>query len=275
MHSRRNFMKTLAATAAAFGVSNAIGLEKKKKLLKGILLGTLQKQMTDNPQETLKYLAELGYQTLEYPGTFGHDAKLLRQMIKEHHLISLAGGDAMAAIKKNFAAIVTEYQEMGKEYLICYWPWMDNGKNKTLNDWKRNADVFNVLGKACKKEGLRLAYHNHEIEFNVTEDIIPYDILLKNTDPEYLTFQIDLWWVVKGNRNPAEYLKNYSGRFELCHIKTADVFASTEVAVDYTALLPLAENAGCKHFIIENELVIEHPLDYAKNSIQYLNNILK
>jgi|GEM_PF-6164742 len=74
----------------------------------------------------------------------------------------------------------------------------------------------------------------------------------------------------KGNQNPAEYLKKYPGRFELCHIKTADVFGNTEVVVDYPALFLLAEDASCKHFIIENEMNIDNPMEYAKKSANYL-----
>ncbi len=276
MTSRRDFIRaTTASLVAMAAYQGASAFTENKIRTKGVLLGTIEKQMKEYPDGTLHYLSRLGYQTLEYPGTFGHDAKTLRKIIESHNLVSLAGGESMWYIKQNIASMLSEFEKIQKKYLICYWPWTDDGKNKSIDDWKRNADVFNQLGRVCKAAGVHLAYHNHDIEFLQTENEIPYDTLLKYTDPDLVTFQIDLWWVVKGGRNPMEYLQNYAGRFKLCHIKTFDVIHKTQVAVDYPLLFSKANNAGIQHFIIENEKEIVAPFDYLKQSITYLNDTLK
>ncbi len=168
--NRKTFLQYTAATAASMSVPFAgypslLAQSKTKTPAFSLLLGTVEQLMKTAPRETLKKIAALGYQGLEYPGTFDLPAGELKAMIVENNLVSVGGGYSMSLLLKNFSSIVTGYQAMGKNYVLCYWPWVDNGKNKTVNDWKVCCDGFNDLGRRFKKEGLRLEYHNHNIEF--------------------------------------------------------------------------------------------------------------
>ncbi len=231
--------------------------------------------MHSDAEWTLQKIAKIGFKGLEYPDTFGLPAAALKKMIAANKLYSMGGGNTMATLTKNFDAIVNEYHQMGKKYVLCYWPWLDNGKNKTADNWKENAAVFNQLGNRFKKEGLRLGYHNHDIEFAVVEGQIPYDILLEYGDPDSFTFQMDIWWIYTGGQDSVRFIEKYPGRFELCHIKTKEILSKDASVqnLDYKRILSHSNKAGFKEFILENEPNIPEPLDFMQRSYDFMRTI--
>jgi len=84
------------------------------------------------------------------------------------------------------------------------------------------------MGEIAKKNGIRFGYHNHALEFDKIDGQLPYDILVSQTDPLLVTFEMDLYWVTRGGHNPIDLFKKYPGRFELWHVKdmvkTDDMF---------------------------------------------------
>ncbi len=152
-------------------------------------------------------------------------------------------------------------RQAGKLYLVCYWPWPNSGKNKTIVDWLETASRLNESGEKCRAARVQLAYHNHDIEFVETEGQIPYDVVVPHTYPRLVTFQMDIWWVAKGGQNPLRYVETYPGRFSLCHVKTAEVVGATTnpVGVDYPEVVARLRKAGLQHCVVENEKGIASP----------------
>jgi sugar phosphate isomerase/epimerase len=272
---RRKFISniSLATITTVLGPSIPASFRKKQSI--GLLLGSVEKYMNDDPEGTLQKISAIGYKGLEYPRTYGHDVYKLKKIINKNKLHSIGGGNTRNELTVHFSDYAKEYNTLGKKYVFCYWPWLDGGKNKTIEDWKRNAEEFNKLGKKFKDEGLRLAYHNHDIEFIETEKQIPYDIILQYTDPELLAIQMDIWWIRKGGRDPLEYITNYPGRFEVCHIKTAEILNNNEEVqnLNYKEVLAKSSVAGFKHFILENEPGIAEPFAYFEKSYRYIMNL--
>ena len=272
---RRHFINlaTQAGVALCFADQlSALNLKKKPSI--GVLLGSVEKYMTENADDTLGEISAMGFKELEFPRTYGYPVDKLKAIINNHKLTALGGGDNITHLNNNFAEYAAEYNEIGKQYVFCYWPWFDGGLNKTIDDWKKQAEVLNKLGERYKKEGLRLAYHNHNIEFAETEKQIPYDILLQNTNPEFLTFQMDIWWIRKGGQWPLDFIEKYPGRFEVCHIKTAGLIKGNEEVqnLDYRKVLEKSKSAGFKHFVLENEPEIEDPFTYFQKSHALINS---
>jgi len=278
MITRRNFIQTSLQTSALLAADFSLGsFANKQQHSIGVLLGTVEKFMTEDADATLKKIAAIGFKEIEYPRTYGYAADNLKSIIKKYKLTSLGGGENITNLTNHFAVYVQEYNEMGKQYVFCYWGWFDNGKNKTIEDWKKQCDILNKLGEKYRQQGLRLAYHNHDIEFAVTENQIPYDVLLQNTNPEFICFEMDIWWIVKGGANPLDFIAKYPGRFEVCHIKTAGLLAGNEEAqnLNYKEVLSNSAKAGLKHFILENEPGIENPFNYFEKSYAYIKGILQ
>ena len=174
MITRRSFISSISQTAALLTVGNSLLTSNTRKHPEiGVLLGTVEKEMNTDPESTLKKIAELGYKELEFPRTYSHPVDTLKKIIKSNGLTALGGGENITHLTKEFAMYADEYNKMGKQYVFCYWPWFDGGLNKTIDDWKKQAGLLTKLGKQYKKEGLKLAYHNHAIEFVETEKKFP------------------------------------------------------------------------------------------------------
>lgn len=261
---RRAFIKTTGMVLTAIslpGISHA--RETKGELPSfGIITGnTGGDWIKNNPKEALTEIARLGYRELEFGDTFGMNITELKKFLKETGLKALIGPTSMQAmndsdqLKKDIEAC----QQLDKQYIVCYWPWTDDGKDKKLDDWKRVADKLNKGGEICRKNGLHLLFHNHDIEFRPTEGQIPFDTLLSNLDKEKVNIELDLYWIAKGGQSAIEYIRKYPGRYPVFHVKDMEHsdekgFACVgEGQIDFPGIFRLHATAGVKHYIVEHD----------------------
>ncbi|MDR1584926.1 MAG: sugar phosphate isomerase/epimerase [Prevotellaceae bacterium] len=142
---------------------------------------------------------------------------------------------------------------------------------KTLEDLQTYCEYYNEIGKRSKEQGLSFGYHNHAFEFTKIEDRMMYDYLVENTNPEYVFFQMDVYWVVRGQQPPVEYFNKYPGRFHLLHIKDHEELGQSGM-VGFDAIFNNIEIAGTKHIIVEVEKYNFTPLESVQKSLDYLNN---
>jgi len=151
-------------------------------------------------------------------------------------------------------------------------PFMGDNAYKSLGTLKKYCDYFNAVGEKCNAKGIRFGYHNHSGEFSTQLDgITVYDFMLKNTDPSRVMFQMDLYWVVMGGKNPIDYFKNYPGRFELWHIKDkAELGASGKM--DFASIWAAAGESGMKYGIVEVEEYNFDQFTSCKKSLEFLNS---
>jgi len=281
--SRRDFVKTASLVTAGLGLNlNLKGCtsSKERRLSEiGLQVSTIRAELAKDWQAVLKQVAEIGYNTLELGGTYG-DLSIpeFKDFLSGIGLVPLAGGAAMSGLQQSLSEVIDSSLAMGKKYVICYWPWTDSAENKTLDDWKMVAEKLNQIGEQVIKAGLEFTYHNHDIEFKITEDQIPYNLLLDQTDPELVGMEIDLYWNEKGNQKPIPYFEQYPGRFPLWHVKDMEntperSFACVgEGIIDFPAIFAKADLAGMKHIFVEHDRP-ENPMECARVSYQYLNQL--
>ena len=212
--NRRNFLFTSATglTGAAFFPSLLSGCTSGKDTLHdfGLITNVVKDLMQEDHRGTMNMLAEMGYKYLEFGGTFGEKPAQLKLFMDEIGLIPLAGGTSIAGLlgeglQKNIDACL----EMDKKYLVCYWPWMDDGKSPTLDKVKFAVDECNRMGEVCKANGLRFAYHNHDQEFQMLEEHVIYDYILEGTMPDLVTMEVDVYWSYKGGADIRTYFKKH------------------------------------------------------------------
>ena len=263
---RREFIKTAGILSGACFTPSALlsscGEQKNKLPGFGIITGnTGGKWFENDPQSALKVIASLGYSDLEFGGLFGMDKDYLLSYLKELKLTPLIGSTSMqsmldeGALMKDIAAC----HELGKKYIVCYWPWIDGGQDKKIDDWKQVAENLNKGGRICKREGLDLLYHNHDIEFRQTEGQMPFDVLMHELDPQYINIELDLYWITKGNQSAEEYILKYPGRYPVFHIKDMDRTPGRSFEyvgdgiIDFPSIFKLNKTAGVKHFIVEHD----------------------
>jgi sugar phosphate isomerase/epimerase len=160
-------------------------------------------------------------------------------------------------IGKDFEKKAAEAAEIGMKYLICPW----KGPQKDIDAFKKFADEFNQKGEVCKKNGIRFAYHNHDYSFEVLNGQMGQDVMMKNTDPSLVDFEMDMYWVVTAGQDIETWLKKYPNRFRLCHVKdrtknTKEKDASCilgQGSIDYPKILKAAKKSGVHYFIVEQE----------------------
>jgi sugar phosphate isomerase/epimerase len=142
-------------------------------------------------------------------------------------------------------------------------------RSMSLDEAKRTAELVNRIGEAAKRAGLQYVYHNHDFEFaDQGGGAVGYDVLLRESDPELVKFEIDCGWMIFAGHNPIDYFKKYPNRFPLIHVKdflardksagagTGAPMLGAELGhgvVDYKPIFAAAGKAGLQHYFVEQE----------------------
>ena len=249
----------------------------KKKLI-GIQLYSLRNTVTTDTLDTLVKLSQIGYNSIEAYGFdgefFGYAAKKFRTVVED---LGMKLTSTHTGITLDNAPLYAEEAAIaGLEFLIL--PSFMGRPDKSRDDFKRMAEEMNRIGEIVNQAGLRFGYHNHDFEFVTSEEGLLYDILLDETDPELVSFQLDIFWMVKGGQDPLKYFERYPGRFETWHVKDmAEDGKSTIVgkgSIDYQKIFDQAELSGLKRFFVEQEQYKKLPIEDVAESYMYIKGNL-
>jgi sugar phosphate isomerase/epimerase len=220
MTTRRNFLgmgaAALAMPSAAFAKGNVpLGLQ----------LYTVRADLAKDYDGTIKALRGYGIRdvqaNLTMAGKSSADQKKLYDSLGIRWKSIHAGGDAL---KSGLDSTIAEAKGVGITNITCSFPLFPPDRatimaGPTVDDWKKNADAFNKIGAACRKAGLSFGYHNHNLEFHKIGDVVPFDLLIQQTDAALVQFEMDIGWVIAGGADPVAYLSKYPTRFHSLHIK--------------------------------------------------------
>ncbi|GEO11891.1 sugar phosphate isomerase/epimerase family protein [Segetibacter aerophilus] len=246
-----------------------------------MIVNVIGDELKKDWQGTLRTVAEIGYDNLEFSGYYGDNREQFKKFMKDIGLKPLSAGSSLGQMKKEDALkkMIDDALYLEKKYLVCYWPWMDSGDNKKLDDFKKAADEMNKLGEQVNKAGLRFAFHNHDKEFvEVAGYKWGYEVFLKETDPSKVAMLLDLYWITKGGGDPVQLLQQYPKRFELFHVKDMDKTSEKSFTcpgygiIDFKRIFAEAKKAGVKHYIVEIDKA-PNPMQCIKDSYAYLNNL--
>jgi sugar phosphate isomerase/epimerase len=267
----------------------------------GIQLWTVKEEIAKDPKATLKALASYGYKQIESCDTgkgifWGMTASDFKKYLDEVGLTIISSHcnpDFTTKKEKEdeFKKLADDAASIGMKYLINPFPGETISSSK---EYKILADGLNRQGEICKAAGLKMAYHNHHIEFLTLADHgIGEEILLNGTDPNLVDFELDLYWVVKAGNKPKDWFAKYPNRFKLVHVKDFyspekmaeiqskekqngfwPVGGSTELGkgrIDFPTILAEAKSAGVEYFVVEQERFDgSTPLDSAKLDADYM-----
>jgi sugar phosphate isomerase/epimerase len=155
-----------------------------------------------------------------------------------------------AAINAWWNKTIQDHKIAGVEYLST-----SNSKLKgikTIKELQEYCNYYNKVGKLCKENGLKFVYHNHADEFLKVEGVTIYDYFLKNTNPDYVYFQSDLYWMHRGGVNPIDYFKTYPNRFISWHVKDYKELGESG-KIDFKDIFNYQKTAGVKYILSEVE----------------------
>jgi sugar phosphate isomerase/epimerase len=148
-----------------------------------------------------------------------------------------------------------------------------------MDDWRWSAEQFNQIATKVMAAGMRFAYHNHIAEFGEIGGVLPYDELLKNTDPAKVSFELDCGWAIVGGQDPVRILKQYPARIVMLHIKDFKDNKPPSVelgtgSVDYKPIFAAAAATGhIRHAFVEQEEFQGPIMEALKVDAQYMKRL--
>lgn len=279
--SRRKFLQTSSLLTAAGLISMNELLAGNNKLKNyGIQLWTVKQSIAKDPKGVLKQLASFGYTQIEsFEGAQGMFWGMSPADFKSYvEGLGMKIISSHCDIEKDFEKKAADAASIGMKYLICPY----KGPQKSIDDFKKLAEEFNAKGEICKKNGIRFAYHNHDYSFTAQDGEIPEDVMLTNTNPDTVDFEMDIYWVVTAGADPVAYTKKYRNRFRLGHVKdrmknTSEKDASCilgEGSIDFRKILEEAKANGMEYFIVEQERYDNSTeMDSAKADAKYMSSL--
>ena len=289
MNSRRTFLKQAGIAAAGALIIPSYACSAPNKII-GLQLYSLRLQLPKDVKGTIEKVAQAGYKEVETYGYsvkdkfWGLDPKSFKSLLKDNGLTAPSGHYGMDKFitdgnQDELKSYIEAAKIIDSEFITV--PYLGDSLRKTPDDYKKVAARLNEAATLCKASGLKLAYHNHNFEFEKHGDVTGYEIMLKETDPKLVQFELDLYWVVRSGNDPAKLFAEHPGRFPMWHVKDMDKAnntINTEVGsgtINFKDIYSHAKEAGLKHFIVEQENFSLDPYVSIKQSADYIKkNIL-
>lgn len=251
----------------------------------GLQLWSLRGTSKESMTAALDLAKGYGFKTVETAGTGNLTVAQFTAELKSRGLTAVSAHIGYEIVKKDVAAAIRDAKAMGARFLIV--PILPRTNPFGANEARKYAADFNVFGAACKAAGIRFGYHPHGIEFLPTgaaRGELAFDILVRETDPELVCFEMDIFWAFHAGQDPAKLFAKYPGRWALAHVKdirkdavtglsTGSAPPTDNVAVgtgqlNWPEILTAAQAAGVEHYFIEDETPT--PLQCIPDSLKYL-----
>ena len=267
---RRNFIKR---TSIVGGVAMASfphlfnSADSKYKM--GYQLYSIRDRMAERPIDTLKALKAVGYEDFEVYGyddtknlIYGFSPSEFKSILDDLGLSVTSGHYGFSPyLKKSDDAIkgfvdrcIVAAKKMDSKYIT--WPWLDPDY-RNMEDFKLMAEKLNIIGEQVTKTGLGFAYHNHGFEFEDYDGDNGYEVIIRDTDPELVKLQMDMYWVMHSSKTtPKELVNRQPGRIVMWHIKDMDTVNRdyTELgngSINYLKVLPDPKQSGLEYYYLE------------------------
>ena len=213
-------------------------------------------------EEQFAMAHKAGFKQVELVGTHGLSASEMKALLAKNQLSVTSSHVQLSALEQAYPQTVDFNKAIGNTTLVV--PWIEpQDRPDSRAQWKAFAGRLNTLGEKLRKDGMQLAYHNHNFEMKKYDGVTGLEILFNNTQPENLKLEMDAAWVSRGGQDPVRFLEAYPGRVFAIHAKdNASIgirddemnFAPLgEGLLDWKTILPAAQASGVKWFIIEHD----------------------
>lgn len=276
-----------------------------------IQLYSLRDEMSKDFEGTLKAVKEMGYDGVEFAGLYDHDPKEVKAMCDELGLVPISAHvttDEYLCDEGGVPAVLDRWQAVGVKYVVI--PYLVEDRRPGAARWKgedvKNPtyDLMKAVGEGAIERGMQLLYHNHDFEFkNKVDGKYMLEALYDSFTPELLASELDTCWVNVGGEVPADYIKKFTGRAPVVHLKDFHMTGSLPKHLyaligideeesqaeentfefrpvghglqDMPAILASSIEAGAKWVVVEQDDPTPGttPLECAAKSISYLKGL--
>ncbi len=217
----------------------------------GLQLYTLRKPFAADPLGTLTRIRETGYDSVEFAAPLGADFAGFAARMREIGLDCPSAHVGLADMAERPDAVMEMAGTLGCRYLVMPYLLPDQ------RDWPAVITELGVFAQRARAEGLRVAYHHHDFDFETADGVRPFDRLVAETDPDLIDFELDVYWLKKSGEDPKAVIEKLGGRVKMIHLKDAapdgrmaDVGAGV---LDFAALIRAADAAGAEHYFVEHD----------------------
>jgi len=283
MSLKSNVKKSLVIITMAVFVAGGIVAFTPAKSAKmvGLQLYSVRDDMKKDTKGTMEKVGKMGYKLVEAASYsdgkfYGMEPAAFKALADANGLNFFsshcgqpvpdkAGWDACM---KWWDTAIAAHKAAGVKFIVQ--PFMDKVGYESIAGNQRYCDYFNAVGAKCNAAGIRFGYHNHSEEFKTVEGEIIYDHMLKHTDPAKVMFEMDLYWITEGGKQPVDYFNAYPGRFELWHVKDKTEIGGSDAIMNFKTIFENAKKSGMKHYIVEVEESKLPLIVSVQKSVEYL-----
>jgi sugar phosphate isomerase/epimerase len=315
--SRRHILTSTAALLGAGllpGFSVRAAFAKTSNQALGLQLYMLGPEVANNLSANLAKVAAIGYSQVEFPSFYNKKASELRSALDAAgltcpsvHVPGQAFAPGALSLAGDLSLLADEVSAIGARTIVMplfllptrlvHAPQAGEDVQAMLaaafaamvaDDWKKTAAFLNEKAAILARSGLHLAYHNHNAEFaRLADGSTGLELLMQNTDPALVSFELDVGWVAAAGQDPVTVLKRYPGRIRLMHLKDlkstppntvlhmipADVGAGI---INWPDLLRASKAAGIKYYFVEQEPPFERPpLESSRIAFDFLQHAFR
>jgi sugar phosphate isomerase/epimerase len=267
----------LSACAPRSVTTSALALGSRALDKIGIQLYTVRDMMKTDYVGTIKMLAKIGFAQLEYAELpdMPFTAKDVRSVAEGEGLSIPSCGFQPEHFFNEFQKVIDITGDLGAKYAFNGWI---HPPDRTLPGLMKQTEAFNRFGEGLKKVGLQYMYHNHDFEFaKIDGNRTIQDVLMQETDPGLVKFEMDMFWVVHGGGDIFDYLTRYPGRFIACHIKDRTVDGKMvnvgEGVIDWKAAIAKANDVGIEYYFVEHDEPFAPVAPGVASSYNYLRQL--
>jgi sugar phosphate isomerase/epimerase len=273
----------LQSAATALGDDSAGG--ERSKIDVGVQLYSVRAQMEKDVPGTLDQVRKMGITDVEVASLYNHSAASFRALLDQRGLKASGVHFQWDRFSRDIDGLIKDAKALGCEYVTL--PWIPHNGDFTIADARAAVEKFNQWGRKCSEAGLKFTYHPHGYEFSHYGNGTVFDEMVKQTEPQFVNFEIDVFWAFDGGADPVLLMQKYPTRFLLMHLKdmrkgvrTPNYTGHEDVESDVTlgtgqldipAILAEAKKIGVKHYYIEDES--SKSVEQIPNSISYIRGV--
>jgi sugar phosphate isomerase/epimerase len=281
--------RPMASAAATSSASPTAGIQSDAtgdfRAPLGVQLWSFREQAKPDPAAMLRMVREMGFTHVETAGLYEMPAPQLAETVKQAGLRVTSMHVGYDELKKDPQAVIANAKALGAQYVgIAWYPHQGRFTEATA---RQAVSDFNAFGRTLKDAGITFFYHNHGYEPEPHGDGTLLDLMIRESDPSLVAFEMDVLWTWLPNQDPVALIKKYPGRFKLMHIKdmkpgvprgslSGGLPAEQKAVigqgqVNWPQLLETAQRDGLAAYYLEDES--PDPVRTAPQSVAYLKSL--
>ncbi len=276
---------TFSSSALAAEKQGAVGTGKSFKGPIGLQLYSLRNQFAKDVPGTMAKVQEFGIKYVELAGTYNQSPDQFKALLAKNGLDAVSGHFGFERYRDEPEAVLRDAKALGLKYAGCAWiPHEGDFDEKECREAIR---VFNHAGEVLAKEGIKFFYHVHGFEFQPRAQGTLLDLLFAETNPQFVNYEMDVFWIAFPAQDPVKLLQKYPKRWILMHVKdmkkgtkTGELTGHTDVnndvalgtgQIDYPPILAEAARVGIKYYFIEDESASS--VEQVPQTLSYLEQV--